>query len=239
MKTYRVTSYLPALSITVPIFHDRTPITDQMQKAMKLLAITLEDEKNAEQLLNNLLSMVILIRLQADNYIRDFEDLISGEKIPRGLLRVIKKKLSENSIFREKDLMNVVLKLFKKGESSFEVLGSGKCFEVEIITKKIIVIPNVRKGCLKKVGAGLQDKMEDTFLGNTANTVDLEIEGKKFSILQLPVGKVVDKQRHIVVLENDSLMYTGRDMISTVNCTDQRGEHRVNIRTGTQINLRY
>ena len=206
---------------------------------MKLLAITLEDEEHAEQLLNNLLSMVIMIRLQADKYIRDFEDLIAGEKIPRGLLRVIKKKISENSVFQEKDLMNVVLKLVKKGDSSFKVVGSGKCVEVEIITKKTIVIPNVRKGCLKKVGAGLQDNMEDTFLGNTANTVDLEIEGKKFSILQLPVGKVVDKQRHILVLENDRLMYIGRDMLSTVNCSDQRREHQVNIQTGMQINLRY
>ena len=205
---------------------------------MKLLAITLEDEEHAEQLLNNLLSMVIMIRLQADKYIRDFKDLIAGEKIPRGLLRVIKNKISENSVFQEKDLMNVVQKIVKKGDSSIEVLGSGKCVEVEIITKKVIVIPNMRKGCLKKVGAGLQDKLEDIFLGNTENTLDLEIQGKKFSILQLPVGKVVE-QRHIVVFDKDSLMYTGKDMISTVNCTDQRGEHRVKIRTGTQINLRY
>ena len=96
------------------------------------------------------------------------------------------------------------------------------------------------KGLPKKIGAELQDSTEDVFLGNTANTVDVEIEGKRFKILQLAVGKVVDKQKHILVLENDSIMYTGKNMLSTVNCSnDERGEHQVTICTGSLINLRY
>ena len=137
LKTYGTTSYLPALGIAVPIFHDKTPITEQMKKAMDLLAITLADEQNVEELLNNLLSLAILIKLQGDSYIRDFEDLISGDNLPRGLLRVLKKKLSGNAVFREKDIMNVIYKLFKNGKSSFEVIGQGKCHDVEIITKKL------------------------------------------------------------------------------------------------------
>ena len=238
LKTYGISSYLPALGVPVPIFQSRAPITEQMEKAIKLLAITLENEEHMEQLLNNLLSMVIMINLKAEKYMKDFEDLIDGEKIPKGLQRVIKKKINKNSVFQEKDLMNVVKKIIKNGVSTFEVLGDGKCAKVEIRTKKTLVLPNMAIGCLKKVGGGLKDKLEDIYLGNLEKTLDLEMQGKKYSILQLPVGKVVE-QKHLVISDKDSLLYMGNDKMSFVNCSDKRGEFQVKVETGAQLSLRY
>ena len=47
---------------------------NQMEKAIKLLAITVENEEHIEQLLNNLLSVVIMINLKAEKYLDEFEE---------------------------------------------------------------------------------------------------------------------------------------------------------------------
>ena len=153
-----------------------------MERAIKLLAITVENEEHIEQLLNNLLSVVIMINLKAEKYLDEFEELLNGEAIPRRLQRVIRKRIFEN-VFEERDLMNVVKKIVKKGDFSFEVIGEGSCAEVEIRTKKTLVLPNMAVGCLKKDGGGLKDKLEDIYLGNLEKTLDFEMHGVNYHIL--------------------------------------------------------
>ena len=238
VKTYGTTSFLPALGVPVPIFQSRAPITNQMEKAIKLLAITLENEEHMEQLLNNLLSVVIMINLKAEKYMNDFEELIDGETIPKSLQRVIKKKINENSVFQQKDLMNVVKKIIKNGVSTFEVLGEGNCAEVEIRTKKTMVLPNMAVGCLKKDSGGLKDGLEDLYLGNLEKTLDFEMHGVKYAILQLPAGKAVE-QKHLVISDKDTLLYMGKDKMSIVNCSDKRGHFQIKVETGAQLSLRY
>ena len=221
----------------MPIFQSRAPISKQMERAIRLLAITVENEEHIEQLLNNLLSVVIMVNLKAEKYLDDFEELLNGETIPSRLQRVIRKRISFENVFEEKDLMNVVKKIVKKGDFSFEVIGKGSCAEVEIRTKKTLVLPNMAVGCLKKDGGGLKDRLEDIYLGNLEKTLDFEMHGVNYHILQLPAGKVV-KRKHIVISDKDALLYTGEEIMSVVNCSDDRGNFEIKIETGAQLSLK-
>ena len=208
-----------------------------MEKAIKLLAITVENEEHIEQLLNNLLSVVIMINLKAEKYLDEFEELVDGETIPKRYQRVIRKRIKEK-VFEERDLMNVVKKIIKNGDFTFEVIGEGSCAEVEIRAKKTLVLPNMAVGCLKKDGGGLKDRLEDIYLGNLEKTLDFEMHGVKYHILQLPAGKVV-KRKHLVISDKDTLLYMGEEQMSVVNCSDERGHFEIKIETGAQLSLRY
>ena len=117
--------------------------------------------------------------------------------------------------------MNVIHKLVRNGKFSFELNGQGKCQDVEVIMKKIIILPNLRRGCLKKISAAeIQDETKDIFMGNIIDMVNLEIGVKRYRLLQLTVGKIVDSKKHIFVLENDHIMYTGKEIQRTANCSN-------------------
>ena len=99
-KTYSTASYLPGVGGTVvPIFHDRNPLTDQVRKALEQLAMVLSDQQNVEGLLDNLLLLATLIRIQCERYLENFEDLVTGKSLPTGLIRLMKKKMDNNKVF--------------------------------------------------------------------------------------------------------------------------------------------